>query len=138
MVQTSGSISFVSSSARAACLQGSSSLLQDFKSFFSPLRNYRVAAYVYISFLSSFAVLPRFKGVNDILALDVSSQEPLFRTSFHFFWLINAYSTNTGDHQVHSVSPKTLFPTLGVPFPVLGYLNLHNPLSDLSRSFPPR
>ena len=45
-----------------------------FKSFFPPVRKPRVAAYVHLSFLASFSVLPRFKGVDDVLALDVSSQ----------------------------------------------------------------
>ena len=54
-----------------------------FKSFFPPVRKPRVAAYVHVSFLASFSLLPRFKGVDDILALDVSSQEPLFWTNFH-------------------------------------------------------
>ena len=97
-----------------------------------------MAAYVHVSFLASFSVLPRFKEVDDILALDVSSQEPLFGTNFYSFPLINAYSTNTCDHQVHSVSPETLFPTLDVPLLVVGDLNIYNPLSDPLRSCSPR
>jgi len=97
-----------------------------------------VAAYYHVSFLASFSVLPRFKGVDDILALDVSSQEPLFWTNFPSFRLINAYSTHTCDHRVHSVSPETLFPTLDVPLLVVGDLNIHNPLSDPLRSCSPR
>jgi len=96
-----------------------------------------MAAYVQVSFLASFSMVPRFKGVDDILALDVSSQEPLFGTNFHFFRLIKAYSTNTRDHRVHSVSPKALFPTLDVPLLVMGDLNRHNPLSDALRSCSP-
>jgi len=83
-------------------------------------------------------VLPRFKGADHILALDVSSQEPLFGTNFHSFRLINAYSTNTRDHRVHSVSPDTLFPTLDVPLLVVGDLNTHNPFSDPLRACSPR
>lgn len=86
-----------------------------FKSYFPPMRKPRVAAYVHISFLSSYAVLPKLKGVDDMLARDISSYEPLFRTSFHSFRIINAYSTNTQEHRVHSVAPDTLFPALGVP-----------------------
>jgi len=97
-----------------------------------------VAAYCHVSFLASFSVLPRFKGVDDILALDVSSQEPLFGINFHSFRLINAYSTNTRDHCVHCLSPETLFPTLDVPLLVVGDLNIHNPLSDPLRSCSPR
>lgn len=97
-----------------------------------------VAAYVHISFLSSYSVLPKFKGVDDVFALDVSSQETLFGTNFHAFSLINAYSTNARDHRVHSVSPATLFLTLGVPLLVVGDLNIHNTLSDPLRSFSPR
>ena len=93
-----------------------------------------MAAYVHVSFLASFSVLSRFKEVDDILAHNVSSQEPLFGTNFHFLLLINAYSTNTRDHRVHSVSPKTLLPTLDVPLPVVGDLNIHNPLADILRS----
>jgi len=89
-----------------------------------------VAAYVHASFLSNYTVLPRFKGVDDVLALDISFNEPLFGTAFHSFSIINAYSTNTLDHRVHSVSPETLFPDLGFPLLVLGDLNIHNPLSD--------
>ena len=106
-----------------------------FKSFFPPVRKPRVAAYVHASFLSNYTVLPRFKGVDDVLALDVSSNEPLFGTAFHSFRIINAYSTNTVDHRVHSVSPETLFPDLGFPLLVLGDLNIHNPLSDPLRHF---
>jgi len=58
-----------------------------------------------VSFLAFFSVLQRFKAVDDVLALDVSSQEPLFGTKFHSFRLINAYSTNIRDHRVHSVAP---------------------------------
>ena len=76
--------------------------------------------------------------MDDILALDVSSQEPLFGTNFHSFRLINTYSTNTRHHRVHSVSPDTLFPTLDVPLLVVGDLNIHNPLSDPLRSCSPR
>jgi len=89
-----------------------------------------VAAYVHMSCLSNYTVLPRFKGVDDVLTLDISSTEPLFGTTFHSFRIINAYSTNTVDHRVYSVSPDTLFPDLGFPLLVLGDLNIHNPLSD--------
>jgi len=106
-----------------------------FKSFFPPARKPRVAAYVHISFLSNYTVLPRFKGVDDVLSLDISSNEPLFGTSFHSFRIINAYSTNTVDHRVHSVSPELLFPDLGFPLLVLGDLNIHNLLSDPLRHF---
>ena len=91
-----------------------------------------------MSFLSNYTVLPRFKGVDDVLALDISSDEPLFGTDFHSFRIINAYSTNTVDHRVHSVQPDTLFPDVGLPVLVVGDLNLHNPLSDPLRSFSPR
>ena len=62
-----------------------------FKSFFPPVRKPRVAAYVHVSFLPLFSVLPRFKEVDDVLALNVSSQAPLFGTNFHSFRLIKAY-----------------------------------------------
>jgi len=97
-----------------------------------------VAAYVHISFLSNYTVLPRFNGVDDVLALDVSSNEPLFNTDFHSFRVINAYSTNTADHRVHSVSSEVLFPDLGFPLLGLGDLNIHNPLSDPLRHFSSR
>jgi len=109
-----------------------------FKSFFPPVRKPRVAAYVHISFLSNYTVLPSFKGVDDVLALDVSSTEPLFGTAFHSFRVINAYSTNTADHRVHSVLPEVLFPVLGFPLLVVGDLNIHNPLSDPLRHFSQR
>jgi len=109
-----------------------------FKSFFAPVRKPRVAAYVHVSFLALFSVLPRFKGVDDILALDVSSQERLFGTNFHSFRQINACSTNIHDHGVPYVSPDTLFPTVDVPLLVVGDLNIHNPLSDPLRSCSPR
>ena len=94
-----------------------------------------MAAYVHMSFLSNYTVLPRFKGVDDVLSLDFSSNEPLFGTAFYSFRIINAYSTNTADHRVHSISPDTLFPDLGFPLLVLGDLNIHNPLSDPLRHF---
>ena len=75
--------------------------------------------------------------MDDILAFGVSSREPLFRTNFHSFQLINPYSTNTRDHRVHSVSPDTLFPTLDVPLLVERDFNIHNPLSDPLRSCSP-
>jgi len=106
-----------------------------FKSFFPPVRKPRVAAYVHMSFLSNYTVLPRFKGVDDVLALDVSSDGPLFGTDFHSFRVINAYSTNTLDHRVYSVLPEVLFPDLGFPLLVVGDLNIHNPLSDPLRHF---
>jgi len=106
-----------------------------FKSFFPPVRKPRVAAYVHVSFLSNYTVLPRFKGVDDVLSLDISSDEPLFGTAFHSFKIINAYSTNTVDHRVHSVSPEVLFPDRGFPLLVLGDLNIQNPLSDPLRHF---
>jgi len=97
-----------------------------------------VAAYVHMSFLSNYTVLPKFKGVDDVLALDVSSDEPLLGTASHSFRVINAYSTNTVDHRVHSVQPEVLFPDLGFPLLVVGDLNIHNPLSDPLRHFSPR
>ena len=106
-----------------------------FKSFFPPGRKPRVAAYVHMSFLSSYTVLPRFKGVDDVLTLDVSSNEPLLGTNFHSFRIINAYSTNTVDHRIHFVPPQLLFPDLGFPLLVVGDLNIHNPLSDPLRHF---
>jgi len=109
-----------------------------FKSFFPLVRKPRVAAYVHMSFLSNYTVLPRFKGVDDVLALDISSDAPLFGTTFHSFRVINAYSTNTADHRVHSVSPEVLFPDLGFPLLVLGDLNIHKPLSDPLRHFSQR
>jgi len=105
-----------------------------FKSFFPPVRKPHVAAYVHIFFLSSYYVLPRFKGVDDVIALDIFSQEPLFGTSFQSFTILNAYSTNTPDHRVHSVSPETLFPSLDVPLLVVGDRNIPNALSDPLRS----
>ena len=97
-----------------------------------------MAAYVHMSFLSSYSVRPRFKGVDDVLALDVSSQEPLFGTNFDSFRIINAYSTNTRDHRVHSIFPETLFPSLEVPLLEVGDLNIHNALSDPLRWLSPR
>jgi len=88
-----------------------------------------VAAYVYMSFLSNYTLLPRFREVDDVLALDISSNEPLFGTEFHSFRIINAYSTNTTTNRVYSVSPEVLFPDLGFPLLVLGDLNIHNHLS---------
>jgi len=109
-----------------------------FKSFFPPVRKPRVAAYVDMSFLSNYTVLSKFKGVDDVLALDISSHQPLFGTDFHSFRVINAYSTNTVDHRVHSVQPEILFPDLGFPLLVVGDLNIHNPLSDPLRHFSPK
>ena len=106
-----------------------------FKSFFPTVRKPRVAAYVYMSLHSNYMVLPRFKRVDNILARDASSSEPLFGTAFHSFRVINAYSTNTADHRVHSVSQAVLFPDLGFPLLVLGDLNIKNPLSDPLRHF---
>ena len=97
-----------------------------------------MAAYVHMSFLSNYTVLPKFKGVDDVLALDVSSNEPLFGTAFHSFRVINPYSTNTVDRRVHSVQPEVLFPDLGFPLLVVWDLNIHNPLSDQLRHFSPR
>jgi len=94
-----------------------------------------VAAYIHMVFLSNYTVLPRFKGVDNVLSLDISSDEPLFGTAFHSFRIINAYSTNTVDHRVLSVSAEVLFPDLGFPLLVLGDLNIHNPLSDPLRHF---
>ena len=94
-----------------------------------------MAACVHISFLSNYTVLPRFKGVDDVLSLDISSDEPLFATTLHSFRIINAYSTNTADNRVHSVSQKVLFNDLGFPLLVLEDLNIHNPLSDPLRLF---
>ena len=109
-----------------------------FKSFFPPVRKPRVAAYVHMSFLSNYTVLPKFKGVDDVLALDFSSNEPLFGTAFHSFRVINPYSTNTVEHRVHSVQPEVLFPDLGFLHLVVGDLNIHNPLSDPLRHFSPQ
>jgi len=88
-----------------------------------------------MSFLSNYTLLPRFRGVDDVLSRDVSSNEPPFGTAFHSFRIINAYSTNTADHRVHSVSPEVLFPDPGFHLLVLGDLNIHNPLSDPLRHF---
>jgi len=109
-----------------------------FTSFFPPVRKPRVAAYVHMSFLSNYTVLPRFKGVDDVLALDLSSNEPLFATAFHSFRVINADSTNTVDHRVYSVQPEVLFPDLRFPLLADGDLNIDNPLSDPLRHFSPR
>jgi len=94
-----------------------------------------VAAYVHMSFLSNYTVLPKFKEVDDVLAGDISSNEALVGTGFHSFSVINAYSTNTVDHRVHSVQPEVLFPDLGFPLLVVGDLNIHNPLSEPLRHF---
>jgi len=109
-----------------------------FKSFFPLVRKPRVTSSVHMSFLSNYTVLSRFKGVDDVLALDISSNEPLFGTSFHSFQIINAYSTNTVDHRIHSVPPDVLFPDLGFRLLVVGDLNIHNPLLDPLRHFSPR
>jgi len=109
-----------------------------FKSFFPLVRKPRVAAYVHMSFLSNYTVLPKFKAVDDILDLDISSDQPLFGSDFHSFRVINAYSTNTVDHRVYSVQPEILFPDLGFPLLVVGDLNIHNPLSDPLWHFSPR
>jgi len=106
-----------------------------FKLFFPPVRAPLVAAYVHSVFFSHFSVLHKFKGVDDIHALDLSSQEPFFGTKIHSFTLINAYSTNTCDSRVHSVSPKILFLDLGVPLLVVGDLYIHKPLPEPLRPF---
>jgi len=105
-----------------------------FKSFFPPASKPRVAAYVHRLFLSSFSVLPRFKRVDDVLALDISSHEPLIGPNCDSFRLINAYSTHAPEHQVHSVLLDTLFPDVGIPLLVVRNLNIHNRLSDPLRS----
>ena len=115
--------------------------LQSFKgskSFFPPVRKPGLAAYIHESFRALFLVLPRFKGVDDILARDVSFKEPLFTTNFHCFRLINFYSPNPRNYRVHSGSPETMFHTLDVPLLVVGDLNIHNPLADPLRSCSPR
>jgi len=94
-----------------------------------------MAAYLHMSFLPNYTVLPRFRGVDNVLALDISSSEPLFGTCFLSFRVINAYSTNSVDHLVHSVPPDVLFPDLGIPLLVVGDLNIYNPTSDPLRSF---
>jgi len=91
--------------------------------------------YVPMSFLSNYTVLNRFKGVDDVQALDISSNEALFGTGFHSFRVINAYSTNTVDHRVHSVPPDVLCPDLGFPLLVMGDHNIHNALLDPLRHF---
>jgi len=109
-----------------------------FTSFYPPVRKPRVAAYLHISFLSSFWVVPRFNGADDVLTLDVSFLEPLFGTNFHSFRIINAYSTNTLAHRGYLVSPETPFENQDIPLLVVGDLNIHNPLSDPLRSFSAR
>ena len=83
-----------------------------------------------MSLLSNYTVLLRVMGVDDVLALDICSNEPLFGPGFHSFRVINPYSTNTVDHRIHSVPPEVLFPDLWFPLLVMGDLNIHNPLSD--------
>jgi len=58
-----------------------------------------------------------------------------FGSCFLSFRVINAYSTNSVDHRVHSVPPDVLFPDLGIPLLVVGDLNIYNPTSDPLRSF---
>jgi len=72
-----------------------------------------------------------------VLALDISSNEPLFGTNFHSFQVINAYSSNTADNRIPSVPPEVLFPDLGFPLLVVGDLNIHNPLLDPLGHFSP-
>jgi len=55
------------------------------KSFFPPARKPRVAAHAQVSPPAPPPVLPRFTEVDDILALDLSSLQPLFGTNSHFF-----------------------------------------------------
>jgi len=68
-----------------------------------------------MSFLSNYTVLPRFKGVDDVLALDLSSNDPLFGTAFHSFTIINAYSTNTTTIGFTPFCQKFFSPILGFP-----------------------
>jgi len=87
-----------------------------FKSFFPQGRKPHVAAYVHISFLSSYTVLPRFKGVDNVLALDVSSNEPLFGTNFHSLGLLTPNPPillTTGSTPSHQ---KFFSQTWGSPF----------------------
>ena len=89
-----------------------------------------MAAYVHVSFLSNYAVLSRVKGEDEVLALDISSVEPLFVNAFYSFRVISAYSTNTMDHRVHSVQLGVRFLDHGLPLLVVGDLKINNPLSD--------
>ena len=73
-----------------------------------------MAAYVHVSFLSNYTVLPRFKGVDDVLSLNISSNEPLFGTAFYSFRIINAYS-NTVTTESTPSHQKFFSPTLGFP-----------------------
>ena len=97
-----------------------------------------MAAYAHISFLTGYTVLPRVGEEDHVFALDISSQDALFGTNFRSFRIINAYSTNTCDHGVHTIPPDACFPDLGVPILVVGDLNIHNPLSDPLCSFSPK
>jgi len=53
--------------------------------------------------------------VDDVFALDVSSEERLFNTGVHSFRLINSLSTNARDHRVYSVLPRPFFWILAFP-----------------------
>ena len=106
-----------------------------FVPLFPPVRKSRVASYVHLSFLACFSVLPRFTDRVDVMSLDISSQKPVFGSSFHSFRLINAYTINSADRRVHSVAPESLFPHTGLPLLVVGDLNIYNPLPDPLRAF---
>ena len=83
-----------------------------------------MASYVHGPFLTSFSVLPRLTEKADIMSLDVLSEKPLFGSQCYSCRLVNAYSMNSADRRVHSVTPESFFCKTGIPLLVAGDLNI--------------
>ena len=95
----------------------------------------RVAFDVYSSFLSTIALLPRYFGRGDIMALDLFTPNGFFNPSTTGFTRINSYSTKGRANNTASVPPDIIFPSSPLPTLTLGDLNIHHPTADPLRSF---
>jgi len=95
----------------------------------------RVAFYVFSSFLSKVALLPRFFDRGDIMALDLFTPEVFFNTSMTSFSIINSYSTKGRSNNSRLVPSDLIFPCQPCPSLTLGDLNIDHPTADPLRRF---
>jgi len=104
-----------------------------FKPLFPPVARPRVACYVFLNVLRSFAVLPFFPPeTDDFMVLDVSTPQGCFGTNFARFRVANAYARPLSPHP-HSVSPESAFRDLDHPYLVASDFNIQNAATDPSR-----
>jgi hypothetical protein len=98
--------------------------------------NYKIFTcfYIHSSFASSISFVPLFFDRGDFCGISITFSQASFNHHLSSLFLYNTYNRQCLWH-TRSVPPTTAFTKSHHPSMVVGDLNIHNPISDLDRTF---